>query len=78
MSQRNVERVIGLLATDEGFRHRFTTDPRTAMDLIAEQGIELTPGEQDALLCLSPRLLDRFARGIDPRIQKCDLKGHCS
>ena len=31
MSQTNVERVIGILATDEAIRRRFTQDPRATL-----------------------------------------------
>jgi len=74
MSQVNVERVIGLLATDESFRRRFAEDARAALASVAVRGIDLTAGELEALVALNPRLLVRFAKGIDPRLQKCDLK----
>ena len=74
MSQANVERAIGLLVTDEHLRHRFARDPRAALASLAVLGIQLTASEVEALVALSPRLLARFAGGIDPRLQKCDLK----
>lgn len=74
MSQVNVERVIGHLATDEGFRSEFARNPRAALGSLIERGYELTAGELEALVTVSPRLLARFAGGIDPRLQKCDLK----
>ena len=38
MSQRNVERVIGLLVTDEGLRHRFLADPKGTLDSLIADG----------------------------------------
>ncbi len=75
MSQRNVERVIGRLATDEEFRRRFEADPRTVLREAIESGVELTACERHALASLERRALKRFADAIDPRLQKCDLHG---
>lgn len=75
MSQTNVERVIGLLATDEAFRRRFSEDPRSTLRALSERGLGLTPCEFEALASLDPRRLERFADGLDPRLQKSDLRG---
>jgi hypothetical protein len=75
MSQINVERVIGLLATDEALRHRFIADPRSTLLELIERGTELTACEQWALARLNPQELARFARAIDDRLQKSDLQG---
>lgn len=75
MSQSNVEQVIGVLATDECVRHRFTKDPAAALRELAERGTELTEYERRAIASLDPRELARFARAIDPRLQKADLGG---
>lgn len=75
MSQRNVERVIGRLVTDEAFRHRFETDPGAVLREVTECGVELTPCERHALASLELRAARRFAEAIDPRLQKCDLHG---
>jgi len=74
MSQNNVERVIGALATDEALRRQFAENPSAAIELFAERGIELTPCERHALANLDPRRLDRFANAIDARLQKSDMK----
>jgi len=74
MSQRNVEKVIGLLATDESLRHRFVTDPEDTLASLLQEGLELNPCEIDALRSINPRVLARFAEAIDPRLQKSDLK----
>ncbi len=74
MSQLHVERIIGVLATDEALRHRFATDPTATLKELAERGIELTSFELASLACLDPDKLERFARAIDARLQKIDLR----
>ena len=73
MSQVNVERVIGILATDEALRRRFTHDARAVLTELMERGMELTAGEQLSLAGLDPKVLARFSRYIDDRLQRCDL-----
>jgi len=75
MSQVNVERVIGLLATDEVVRRRFTQDPRAWLAEMTERGMELNACERWSLVHLDPEELARFARAIGPRLQKADLNG---
>ncbi|HXZ44455.1 MAG TPA: Os1348 family NHLP clan protein [archaeon] len=67
MSQRIVERAVGKLVTDEGFRKAFFRDPMTAS---AHAGFELSAEELDALsripwaalAALNARLDDRICR----------------
>jgi hypothetical protein len=73
MSQLNVERVIGRLATDEAFRRRFAEERAAVLAELAAQGFELTACERVALASLDTRAVGRFADQLDPRIQKCDL-----
>lgn len=75
MSQSHVERVIGLLATDEALRRRFEADPRATLEQLRERGVDLTWCEQQALASLEPGHLTRFAASIDARLQKADLRG---
>jgi len=75
MSQCNVERVIGRLVTDDGFRRRFAQDPTATLRELVERGIELNPCEERALAALDIRRLARFARTLDPRIQKVEPGG---
>ena len=75
MSQRNVERVIGRLATDEAFRRRFAGDRQAALAELVAGGLELTRCERMALGALDAGAVGRFADALDPRIQKCDLRG---
>ena len=73
MSQRNVERVIGLLATDEQLRRRFTEDPHAALSALLERGLELTACELRGLAAINPRDLMRFAEKIDPCLQRTEV-----
>ena len=75
MSQSNVERVIGRLVTDEGFRRRFAADPAAVLSEVTASGWELTPCELHVLSALDAKVAARFARALDPRIQKADLQG---
>ncbi|HKN46959.1 MAG: hypothetical protein AUH92_06290 [Acidobacteria bacterium 13_1_40CM_4_69_4] len=74
MSQRSVERVIGRLATDEDFRRRFEQNREVVLAEIVACGLELTPVEHRALLELDFGACRRFARCLDPRIQKASLR----
>jgi hypothetical protein len=75
MSQRDVERVIGRLVTDEAFRRRYAQDPVAVIREIVEAGADLTPVEVRALANLDPGLVVRIADALDPRIQKIDCCG---
>jgi hypothetical protein len=78
MSQIHVERVIGILATDEALRRRFTLNPRATLLEMAEKGMELNSCELWSLLRLDPEELARFSRSIDARLQRSDLRGGTS
>ena len=75
MSQPNVERVIGRLVTDEAFRRRFASDPKTTLQDLVNGGFDLNPCELQALVSTDPRLLALCAAAFDPRLQKIDLHG---
>jgi hypothetical protein len=70
MSQRNVETVIGRLATDEALRSRFAADPEALLRELLATGVELNGCEVRALATIEPRAVERFAEAIDPRLQK--------
>ena len=74
MSQRNVEIVIGRLATDEEARERFLTDPRSEIASLLQGGLELSSVEAEALAALPRRPLEALADALDPRLQKASLK----
>lgn len=74
MSQANVERIVGRLATDEDFRREFRADPERVVRSLAEHGLELTRTEISTLVVLDPRTLESFANALDPRLQKASLR----
>ncbi len=65
MSQRSVERTLGRLITDPGFREAFFETPVEAGLHI---GAELTPQEIEALLRVPPDTLAAFSGCLDDRI----------
>jgi hypothetical protein len=73
VSHANVERVIGRLMTDEGFRRRFASDARATLEELTARGLALTACEVRGLASLDPRRIARLADAIDPRLQKTDL-----
>ncbi len=74
MSQMHVERIIGLLATDEGLRKRFIESPGDTLKKLIESGLELNWCERRSLARLDPQELARFAQVIDGRLQKIELE----
>jgi hypothetical protein len=74
MSQRYVERIIGLLATDEALRQEFTKNPKETLLKLSERGMELSSCELGSLATLDPEELKRFAQILDSRLQKADLQ----
>ncbi|HZE19904.1 MAG TPA: Os1348 family NHLP clan protein [Candidatus Angelobacter sp.] len=74
MSQLYVERIIGVLATDEALRSRFIANPKATLLELAGRGMELTACELGSLVSLDPKELARFAQAIDARLQKADLQ----
>lgn len=72
MSQRDVERTLGRLLTDQGFRDDFFSDPAHAC---LQVGIQLTPQEVEALLqAPRPALVSLGAR-LDDRICRLHIQG---
>jgi hypothetical protein len=72
MSQRDVERALGRLVTDPGFRYDFFNDPAGACVLL---GLQLTPQELEALLRTSQRALAKLSDGLDDRICRVHAPG---
>jgi hypothetical protein len=65
MSQRDVERTLGRLLTDEGFRDEFFLEPgRACLSL----GIQLAPHELEALLRVPRPMLASLGARLDNRI----------
>lgn len=65
MSQRDVERTLGRMLTDAGFRQAFFRDPARACLAL---GVQLAAHELDALLHLPSRRLAGLAGALDNRI----------
>ena len=74
MSQINVERLIGRLATDEALRRRFEDSPREFLIQMMESGMNLNRCELEALAALDPVALAHFTRTIDSRLQRIDVE----
>lgn len=70
MSQRDVERTLGRLLTDGGFRRDFFRNPARAC---LEFGLQLAAHEVEALLRLPPRRLASLAGQLDDRICRLDI-----
>ena len=73
MSQKCVEIVIGRLATDEEARRRLRRSPERWLEELRAAGMQLTAVEAAALAGLDPAACERFARTIDPRLQRASL-----
>lgn len=65
MSQRDVERALGRLLTDEGFQQDFFRDPARACLLL---GLQLAPPEVEALLRVPRPALASLGARLDDRI----------
>jgi hypothetical protein len=72
MSQRDVERTLGRLLTDDAFRQDFFLNPAGACFAL---GVQLAPQELDALLRLPRPLLASFAEELDDRIRRLHIEG---
>ena len=73
MTHRNVETLIGRLATDGLLRRRFLEDPTGVLAQFRDQGLELTDIELQALASTSADAIREFAASVDRRIQKAEL-----
>lgn len=71
MSQRGVERTLGRLVTDPGFRDAFFENPVEAGLHI---GAELTQQEIEALLRVPPDALAEFSGCLDNRICRMHIR----
>jgi hypothetical protein len=73
MTQRNVERLIGRLLTDEALRDEFLANPEKTVQAVVAEGWELTETERAAIAGLDGGSLERFAGRVDRRIRKVAL-----
>jgi hypothetical protein len=72
MSHRNVEMLIGRLATDPRLRRRFEDGPTTLLHELIAQGYELSPTEIDALAAIDADAIRMLTGTLDPRLRKVD------
>jgi hypothetical protein len=73
MSQKTVQLLIGRIVTDEDLRLQFVRQPLETLTALREQGLELTPGEIEALVETDRQLWNSTAARIHPRLQRCSL-----
>jgi len=71
MSQRDVERTLGRLLTDAGFRRDFF---QNAAHACLQLGVRLAAHEVEALLRVPPRRLAGLAAELDDRIRRLDIE----
>jgi hypothetical protein len=71
MSQRDVERTLGHLLTDQGFQDDFFLDPIHAC---LQVGIQLTPHEVEALLRVPRPALATLGARLDDRICRLQVQ----
>jgi hypothetical protein len=64
---KHVEQLIGRLATDPDLARRFAMRP---LEVLREQGLELTEVELSALAALRPDAIHAFGAALDARLRK--------
>jgi hypothetical protein len=75
MSQRDVEKLLGKILTDDEFRQSFFPVGRHSFEFAASHGLELTPVERSALSSLRSRAFECLARSLDSRISRSSSAG---
>ena len=70
MTQKNVEIVLGRLATDNALRRRFLTDPQNLLANLLDEGLELSALELSALRRIDAQAIQAFAGTLDRRLRK--------
>jgi hypothetical protein len=75
MSQRDVEKLLGKILTDDDFRQSFFPVGRHSFEFAASHGLELTAVERSALSSLKSRAFEFLARSLDPRISRSSPPG---
>ena len=71
MTQRDVERTLGRLFTDEDFREEFFRNPSRACLML---GVQLAPQEVEALLRVPRSILTTFGDRLDDRICRLHIR----
>ena len=67
---KNVESLIGRLATDPKLRRRFAEGPEEFLRELSEQGLELTEIEIAAFAATDAEAFISFAGALDARLRK--------
>lgn len=67
---KNVELLIGRLATDSKLRRRFAASPEAVLRELVESGLELTQIELAALAATAPEALGALAAALDARLRR--------
>ena len=70
MTHRNVEALIGRLATDPTLRGRFAENPARLLRELTAEGYELTTVEIEALASTNRDAIHSFADSLDRRIRR--------
>jgi hypothetical protein len=70
MSHRNVETLLGRLATDPALRQRFAENRKAALAEFGAQGYQLTEVEIEALASIDADAIEAFATALDERLRK--------
>ena len=70
VSHRNVELLIGRLATDAALRRRFQEERMQLLQALIAQGFEFSTIEITALAAVDLDALRLFALTLDPRLRK--------
>jgi hypothetical protein len=73
MTHRNVETLIGRLATDPDLRRRFLENAQQVLREFGDLGYELTTVELAALASIDGDAIRSFARALDPRIRRAEV-----
>jgi len=71
MSQKAVEGLLGRLITDRGFRRHFYDEPVASC---AQESLEVTPRELEALLRLNEMHIEELAKRLDPKIVRAGVE----
>lgn len=72
---KNVEHLLGRLATDPKLRRRFAANPEQLLRELVGAGLELTEVELAALAATRPESLHTFAATLDARLRRAARAG---
>ena len=78
VTHRNVEALIGRLATDPTLRSRFVEDPARVLRELMDDGYELTAVEIEALASTDGDAIQSFADSLDRRIRRAVVNAESS